>query len=440
MTEDLPPGGSRMSRRGFLGLTGAALVAGMAAACSAGGTGSGGGAKSQLKFWDMTWGVTDAYNTDAQAVIAGFNNNGVTASYQTVSWSNFNQTFATAIASKTGPAVSSGGGFQAFQYAEQGAIAYADNLIDQMKKSGLYDDFVPGTVDAMKTSKGYAAVPWNLDVVVLWYRKSVLDAAGVTKLPQTWDEYLAVAEQLAKKGHYAFGTGNGSDNSFGYESLFAMMINNGGGLFDPDGKLDVVTDRNIETVNFVLELVKARAVDPGAVSYSVANYNAKWTSKSIGMGWYDGFLDAALNLKGDILVADPLTGPHGDKGTIQYINNIMMYTNTPSQADSEALVTYYIQNLHKLWEKKVVPELPPLQSIMKSPSFQSDSEAVKIAEKWQPVAKTLAARSVPLTAQLASIDGGTAAFNFASSVLVGRSDAKSALVKLESGIKSAVSS
>ena len=79
----------------------------------------------------------------------------------------------------------------------------------------------------------------------------------------------------------------------------------------------------------------------------------------------------------------------------------------PIQADSEALVTYYIQNLHKLWEKKVVPELPPLQSILKSPSFQSDSEAVKIAEKWQPVAKTLAAKSVPLTAQLASIDGGT---------------------------------
>jgi multiple sugar transport system substrate-binding protein len=218
------------------------------------------------------------------------------------------------------------------------------------------------------------------------------------------------------------------------------MINNGGGLFAPDGTLDVVSARNIEAIEFILELVKMKAVDPGAVSYSVANYNAKWTDKTIGMGWYDGFLDANLNAVGDILVADPLAGPHGDKGTISYVNNLMMYTNTPSQELSEAFVTYYIQNLHTLWEKKVVPELPPLQSILNSSSFQSDTQATKIAQKWLPVAKTLAAQSVPLSAQLAAIDGGTAAFNFASTVLAGRSGAKSALVALEKGIKSAVSS
>jgi multiple sugar transport system substrate-binding protein len=440
MSDEVQPSRLWMPRRRFLSVASASLAASFAAACSAGGSGGGSGGSTKLPFWDMTWGVTDAYNAAAKSVVAGFKDNGTTASYQTISWSNFNETFATAIASRTGPAVSSGGGFQAFQFAKQGAIAYADSLLDSMKKSGLYDDFLPGTIAAMKTPNGYAAIPWNLDVVVLWYRKSVLDAAGVTALPQTWDEYLTVAKQLAKKGYYAFGTGNGSDNSFGYESLFSLMINNGGGLFAPDGTLDVVTDRNIEAIEFVLELVKAGAVDPGAVSYSTANYNAKWASKSIGMGWYDGYLDDNLNLVGDILVADPLTGPHGGKGTIQYINNIMMYTNTPSQAASEAFVTYYVQNLRTLWSKKVVPEMPALQSIVNSPSFQSDKQALKIAQKWQPYAKSLAAQSVPLTAQLASIDGGTASFNFASTVLSGGSDAKTALVNLESGIKSAISS
>jgi multiple sugar transport system substrate-binding protein len=441
MTDELRPFARSLSRRNFLGVSGAAVAAGLLAGCSAGGGGGGGGSSSKtLKFWDMTWGVTDAYNADAKAVVAGFTQSGAKAAYQTVSWTNFNQTFATAIASRTGPAVSSGGGFQAFQFAGQGAIAYADNLLASMKTSGLYADFVDGTWDSMKTPKGYAAVPWNLDVVVLWYRKSVLDAAGITSLPQTWDQYHTVAETLAKKGHTAFGAGNGSDNSFGYEPLLAWMINNGGGLFAPDGTLDVVSARNIEAIEFIYELVKMGAVDPGAVSYSVANYNAKWSDKTIGIGWYDGYLDANLNAVGDILVADPLAGPHGDKGTIQYVNNLMMYTNTPSQELSEAFVTYYIQNLHVLWEKKVVPELPPLKSILNSASFQSDTQATKIAQKWQPVAKTLAAQSVPLTAQLAAIDGGTAAFNFASTVLAGKGDAKSALVAFEKGIKSAVSS
>ena len=41
-------------------------------------------------------------------------------------------------------------------------------------------DFLPGTVEPMKTSKGYVAVPWQSDVRVWWYRKSLFDDAGAT--------------------------------------------------------------------------------------------------------------------------------------------------------------------------------------------------------------------------------------------------------------------
>lgn len=54
---------------------------------------------------------------------------------------------SSAIASNTGPALSTDGGFQAFQFDEQGQIAHADN-------------FLPGVLDAFKSDKGYVAVPW----------------------------------------------------------------------------------------------------------------------------------------------------------------------------------------------------------------------------------------------------------------------------------------
>ena len=120
MSDEIQPPRLWMPRRRFLGVAGASLAASFAAACAAGGSGGGSGGSTKLPFWDMTWGVTDAYNADAKAVVAGFKDNATTASYQTISWSNFNETFATAIASHTGPAVSSGGGFQAFQFAKQG--------------------------------------------------------------------------------------------------------------------------------------------------------------------------------------------------------------------------------------------------------------------------------------------------------------------------------
>jgi multiple sugar transport system substrate-binding protein len=451
MSEYESPTHPRISRRSFLGAAaGATLAAGLATACgssasskTAGTTSGGAGAtKARLKFWDMGWGSGsgDQYVNIASATTKTFRQGGYTASYQPIAWTNFNETFASAIASETGPAVSSGGGFQAFQYAQQGAIAYADDLLDSWKTNGLYADLVPGSLAAMKTANGYAAIPWNLDVICLWYRKTALDDAGVTALPTTWDEYLTVAEQLAKKKYYAFGAGNGAGNSFGYEPMWAMMINNGGGLFDSDGNLDVVSERNIEAVSFVLELVKMGAVDPGSVSYTAQDYLNKWSDKSVGIGWYDGFLDAAIKAVGEVFVADPLTSPNGTKGTIQYINNLMMYKNTPSQEGSEEFLTYYVKNLYKLWDAKAISMMPALNSIVRSESFRTDTQAVRLAENWQPIAKTLAAQSVPLTPILGKIDGGTASYNFADTVLAGRGTAKAALVALENGIKSVVSS
>ena len=104
------------------------------------------------------------------------------AALQRIQWNNFTTTFSSALASKTGPAVSSGGGFQAFQFADQGYIAMADNLISTWEKDGFRKDFLPGTVEAMKTDKGYVAVPWQTDFRVWWYRKSLFDDAGA-KVP-----------------------------------------------------------------------------------------------------------------------------------------------------------------------------------------------------------------------------------------------------------------
>ena len=270
------------SRRGFLGIAAAAAAVPLLAACAPGGGGGGatGGGSGTLKFWDMPWGP-QAYADEAKAVVTGYSPaSGLpSASYQQIQWNNFYQTFSSAIASKTGPAVSSGAGFQAFQFAEQGAIAYADDLIDSLRKSGKLDDFLPGTVESMKTPDGYAAVPWQADYRVLWYRKSLLEQAGV-EVPTDWASYIEASKALAKNGVYGFGIGAGAGNSVGSQTLLSLMVNNGGGLFDKDQNPDAVTDANIEAMDFVRELIALGAVDPGAASYTADNVFEQWTNKT----------------------------------------------------------------------------------------------------------------------------------------------------------------
>ena len=203
------------------------------------------------------------------------------ASYQIIQWNNFYQTFSSAIASKTGPAVSTGGGFQAFQFEQQGQIAYADKVIDELKKNGQFDDFLPGVLEPFKTDKGYVAVPWQLDMRVFWYRKSLFEKAGVA-LPTDWPSLLEAGKALKKIGAFGFATGAGAGNNYGNHSMIMMMVNNGGGVFTKDGELDVMNDRNIEAMEFVLELVSNGIVDPAAVSYTTDNMSAQWKDKKAG--------------------------------------------------------------------------------------------------------------------------------------------------------------
>jgi multiple sugar transport system substrate-binding protein len=429
--------GSSFSRRGFLGIAGGVAATATLAACTSGG--SGGGSAKAIKFWNMPWGGTEFNPLDKKITLAYKPKSGLgVATYQEIQWANFTQTFSSAVASNTGPAVSSGGGTQAFQFANQGKIAYADNLLDSWKKNGIYDDFFDGLVDTMKTDKGYAAVPYNLDVRISWYNKTLLQQAGVES-PTTWDEYQSVCAALKKIGVYGFGQGAGAGNFTGSHILTAFMINNGGGLFNADLKPDCVTPENIEAMEFILGLVKSGYSDPAAATYTSANVQSQWKAKKFGFGWDGAGLAAGAvgDVASDLMVGSPLTSPSGKKGGLYFPNNIMMYKNTPSQASSEAFLTYYYQNMKELWTKNTGIGLPPLKSIADTSEFKASANNVKIVNEWQPIFKTWAAPgSTGLFYNIANTVDGTAPMTtFSQSIFGGNTDAKTALTALQTSIE-----
>lgn len=424
---------SGFTRRGFLMFSGAAVAAMTLASCAPNGSGGGGGGGGggSLKFWNMPWGQAEFGPRDAE--IAEAYDGALKVEHQEIQWANFTQTFSSAVASNTGPAVSSGGGTQAFLFESQGKIAYADDLLESWKENGLYDDFLPGLVDAMKVKGGFAAVPYNLDMRVMWYNTVLLEQAGVEP-PTDWQSYLAVSEALKKIGVYSFGVGAGSGSFTGSHILTSFMINNGGGLFNADQEPDCVTDRNIEAMDFVLEMVAKGYVDPGSVTYTSDNVQTQWRERKFGMGWDGGGL--AANVAGDVgpelAVNSPLTGPHGDQGALYFPNNIMMYTNTPDQAESEAFLTYYYENMAPLWTENTGIGLPPLKSITETPEFQANTNAVKIIEEWQPISHTWGAPGGDaLFLGVTAVDGTPAMNTFTQTILGGQGTGKAALETLQ---------
>lgn len=425
-----------LSRRAFLGGTAAVGASALLTACSSTPGGSGGGTSGPIKFWDMPWGG-DAYVSIAKPIVTGYAPaSGLpSATYQSVQWANFLQTFQSALASKTGPAASTGSSFMGYQFAKQGFIAPADNLFQALKKSGVYNDFAPGIVDPFKTSEGYVGIPWQVGPICVWYRRSLLDQAGVNP-PTDWPSWLNVARALKKIEVYGFGSGAGTGNQMGAHAMVSLMINNGGGLFDPSGNLAVVTDRNIEAMDFVRQMASEGLIDPACIGYTGDNVNTQWSSKKFGLGYYSGDVDLSIKeTTGDILVTSPLAGPHGDKGTLNYVNSIMMYKNTPSQAGTEAFLEYYLGQIKQYWVQKVGPGLPPFKSLFALPEITARPAAVKEANEWIPVGKPYSATaSVPFAA-LGSIDGGDQILQFSQVMLAGKTDSKTALTKLQSDLQ-----
>ena len=432
---------NHVSRRCFLGLGLGAASAAFLAACggssSSGSSGSSsGGSGGTMKFWDMPWAAA-AYNAAAKNLVATYKPaSGLpSVAYQQIQWANFTETFASAVASNTGPAVSTGGGFQAFQYAQQGAIAYADHLVQTFKTDGTYSDFLPGQVEAMKTPGGYVAVPWQLDIRVWWYSKPIFSKLGLSP-PTTWDELMSVSTTLAKHGYYGFGTGSGAGNNLGAHAMVMMMINNGGGLFNASNTLDVVTPRNLEAMEFVQQLAKAKAIDPASVSYTTDTQDSQWKAGKFAMGPYTAGLDVDTGISNGSLAVmpGPMAGPHGDKACLVFQNNIMMYKNTPSQAGSEAFTDWYIKHMDTYWKQDVLSSIPVLKSIVALPQFQQQVPRVAAVKDWLPYAKNYAAVGTVLSPALAKVDGSQQLQEFTQTML-GGGDAKGALQTLQSSLQ-----
>src|SRR5262249_54444467 len=81
-----------------------------------------------LQFWDMIWGGPEYIDT-GKALVAQFNQEhpDITVTYRSIPWTNWYQTYLTAIGSGTAPDISTGAGYQAVQFFDQDAILPIDD-------------------------------------------------------------------------------------------------------------------------------------------------------------------------------------------------------------------------------------------------------------------------------------------------------------------------
>jgi multiple sugar transport system substrate-binding protein len=388
-----------------------------------------------LQFWDMIWGGPE-YIEAGKALVAQFNqeHSDITVTYRSVPWTNWYQTFVTAIGSGTAPDVSTGAGYQAVQLYDQGAILPIDDVISQWKAGGKLDDFLPNMIDTLKYDNHYVALPWAIDIRVWYYRKDLFAQAKLQP-PTNWQEFKAAAQALTNSKADQYGMVTAGD-TLGEHLLLALMLNNGGGLFTTDRKLDLDSDRNMEALKFVGELVQAESVNPASAGYPGEDAVSAF-SQGKGALFLDvpGLSGRLPKIADKIGLVQPLVGPHDEKGTIFWVNNIMVYKQGKHPAETKIFLAWWSEQQKDLWTKGHVTQLPTRKSFAADPYFQDNAETKFILDNYLPVAKTTATHAAGIFPKLNEVEGEGALQSLSQSLLQGKdvnSSVKTAADRLKS--------
>jgi multiple sugar transport system substrate-binding protein len=438
-----------LSRRDFLkysaGAVGATGISGILASCAAGGfgggssSGSSGGGAVTINFWDMAWGNNSYFDVGKQ-LVNDFNNThkGINVVYRGTPWANWFQTFTTAIGSGTQPDISTGASFMGAQFYASHDVLALDDLVDEVKKNGQYNDYLPGVFAPMQYQGHTITWPWAIDIRIPLYRMDIFQQAGV-KVPTTWDEWRAASKKLTGNGKYGQ-VNSGADNVTEH-MLETLMINNGGGLFSPDGKLDFATNPlNIEALRFFADLVQDGSFDPASIGYQSADairaFNRGDAAMIVGGPGFTAQMDPSVAK--NVGVIPPMASPHGTKGTLYWVNNIIIYSATKHPNETKEFLLWWIQNNKPLWTQGGNNPLPIRSSFYQDALF-STPVYTAIKSQYIPIAKSANAQATSVFPALNPLDGDGTLVTLGQNLL-GKKDFNTSIQTAQAGVQKVIAS
>ncbi|HET8779311.1 MAG TPA: extracellular solute-binding protein, partial [Agromyces sp.] len=227
-----------------------------------GGTGGDGGDADGATTLDL---LVPSYSDATQGlwedVIAGFEeeNSDITVNLEVQSWDNLESVITTKIQGGEAPDIYNGGPFAGF--AADGLLYPAEEVTSPAVFSDIQDSFIE---NAEIDGTAYA-LPLIASARALFVNNALLEQAGVTAPPATWDELLDAATKVSALGGGIAGYGMplGSEEA---QAEAAVWLWGGGGTFGDASEITVDDPSNLPGAEQIKKMIDAGATqaDPGA--------------------------------------------------------------------------------------------------------------------------------------------------------------------------------
>jgi multiple sugar transport system substrate-binding protein len=150
------------------------------------------------------------------------------------------------------------------QFAAQGYIA---DLTDRFTDA---DEFLPGPMESNSYDGKIYGVPWYTDAGLLYYRADLLEKAGFSGPPVTWDELKEMALKVKQDEGIKFGyVFQGAEYEGGVCNGLEYIWSHGGDVLDPNDPNRVIIDSPESVAGFATE---RSMIEDGVTEQAVSVY------------------------------------------------------------------------------------------------------------------------------------------------------------------------
>jgi multiple sugar transport system substrate-binding protein len=149
------------------------------------------------------------------------------------------------------------------EFIKAGYLLDVTNRITPEMKSGIF----PAAFNGVTRNGKVYGMPWLMDVKYFMYNQDILQQAGITAPPKTWEELVDQAKIIKQKGLVEFPIDWSWNQKEGVVCDFtALLFGNGGTFVDANGKPAFNNEKGVQVLTWMKQTLDDGLSNPSSIS------------------------------------------------------------------------------------------------------------------------------------------------------------------------------
>lgn len=338
---------------------------------------------TELTFWMQAYGSDPSIQREAlDKVTADFEElTGISVEYSIVDWNSAPQKLTLACTGGEAPDVADV--FFTNSFVQMSSDDYGLlEINDVVEEMGGEDTWIVAGKDEACVDGNWYGIPWRSDTRVLLYNTEDFEAAGITKVPETWDELVEAAQALTEVNEDGeiihAGLAWNSDMGRYDQTWFAMLAQAGGQMMNEDfTEFTFDSEEGKKALTFLSDCVNTYNICKNSLDTSydpVTEFMSGNVSMVFGVGGGVklNIISNAPQMEGKFASAPLPTATGTEKNTISFSAPIAIFKSTEYPDAAKEWVKYFCSEEVQLYLSQELSILNSNINVMNDSCFTDD--------------------------------------------------------------------